>query len=1260
MTVVSDYTSIISGASINGKTGTAAFVSYSFPNAAPDYLSSLYSEGGLATYRIFTEAEKAVARAALDLWGKVSGLTFVEVAPGEGDIKFMAFDLTALDSDAAGFAYFPMSGYDGFEAASDIFIDYAYAGDMHVLLHEIGHALGLKHPFEDDPTLEPSLDNFTQTVMSYTGNWSAGSVLGTFDLEAIRYLYGDQSKDGTQVASWNWDAFSRTLTQTGGTGDDDIFGIGGRDFINGGAGNDRIVGRAGNDDLRGGDGNDNISGGLGDDILDGGLGSDTLTGGAGADSITGGDGTDTIDAGQGANIIDGGEGGDWITAGDGLDRINGGGGNDYIDAGGGDDRIIAGDGDDIVRGGTGNAQIYGNAGDDSLTGGEGDDVIYGGDGDDGIGGGVGRNLLYGGAGTDSLNLFGGVGEAFGEAGNDSLMGAAGTLLDGGDGNDQLTTSGGQSRLYGRGGDDQLVTGTIWSFEDTVLDGGEGNDSLSFGVDVGQGTFRISQAPIVGIENLSILVYAGGTVIIDTSFVSVTLNGGAGDNLLDIGNNSGSIQGREGNDVLVGGSGTAFLSGGEGNDILRLGAGGGNVDGGVGNDMIYAGASQDTMSGGDGADMFVFSGVQNGVDYNSMDIIYDFQTGIDKIDIRGTSPTDIVINTYGSVGSQYSYMNITTTTGSYILYAGGVVVMSDLLAFETTITGSAGNDQLRGNPVANQMFGLAGDDAIYGLGGNDVIDGGDGNDMIDGGEGADRMTGGAGNDLYTVDNTGDVVIEAANGGTDTIGSVYSWTLGANIENLLLLGSGNLSGTGNSLANLLTGNSGNNLLDGKGGADRMEGGFGDDIYVIDNVGDVAFEHPGAGTDTIRTVYSWTLGDHIENLELQGSGNLNGTGNSLANVLTGTSGNNILDGKGGADRMVGGLGNDTYVIDNVGDVVVEAAGTGTDTVRTVYSWTLADNVENLVLLGTGNLGGTGNSLSNVLTGTSGNNTLDGRGGADRMEGGLGNDTYVVDNVGDVVVENASAGTDTIRTVFSWTLGANVENLVLSGSGNLNATGNSLTNVLTGNSGNNVLDGKGGADSMAGGLGNDTYVIDNVGDVVVEAAGAGTDTIRTVFSWTLGDNLENLTLLGTGNLRGTGNALDNVITGNTGANSISGGDGADKLYGGLGADVLSGGTGQDRFYFDSTLGGGNVDRVTDLVVGEDRLFLDDAVFGAVGRLGTLSADALFIGTAAADAGDRFVYNSATGALFYDADGNGVGAAVQFATLSAGLALTATQFVLY
>jgi Ca2+-binding RTX toxin-like protein len=393
----------------------------------------------------------------------------------------------------------------------------------------------------------------------------------------------------------------------------------------------------------------------------------------------------------------------------------------------------------------------------------------------------------------------------------------------------------------------------------------------------------------------------------------------------------------------------------------------------------------------------------------------------------------------------------------------------------TLTGSADLDAT-GNNLANALIGNSGAN------------------VLDGMAGADKLTGGAGNDTYVVDVAGDTVTELAGGGTDLVRASLSWTLGANTENLTLTGAAALNATGNALANVLTGNAGANVLSGLAGADTLIGGAGNDTYVVDATGDIVTELAGEGTDLVQSMVSWTLADHVENLTIKGvgtaSGRIFGVGNALNNVLTGGSGVDSLDGQAGADTMAGGLGNDTYVVDQAGDVVTEKASEGTDLVRSWIDYTLGSQVEGLELLGEARRG-TGNTLANTLTGNPWDNTLDGGAGADKLIGGAGDDTYVVDAAGDVVTELANEGTDLVRAALSWTLGANTENLTLTGTAALTATGNALANLLTGNAGANTLDGGIGADTLVGGAGNDTLKGGTGNDVYVLGRGDGTDTL-------------------------------------------------------------------------------------------------------------------------------------------------------------------------
>jgi Ca2+-binding RTX toxin-like protein len=380
--------------------------------------------------------------------------------------------------------------------------------------------------------------------------------------------------------------------------------------------------------------------------------------------------------------------------------------------------------------------------------------------------------------------------------------------------------------------------------------------------------------------------------------------------------------------------------------------------------------------------------------------------------------------------------------------------SDAVFSSPAVTGTAGGDVLTGS---------VGNDTINGLGGNDFLFGNALADVLDGGTGIDLMFGGAGDDTYSVDG-GDGVFENDNEGNDIVLSTVHLALAANVENLVLQGSADLQGYGNTLVNRVDGNTGNNLLNGGAGADIMAGGAGSDVYFVDDVGDQAIENAGEGSDAVFSTVDFALSANVEFLVLQGSANLQGHGNDLANALYGNAGNNLLDGGAGFDFMVGGAGDDTYSFDG-GDAVIENASEGNDTVLSTTHYMLATNVEHLVLQGSADLQGYGNSLANRLDGNTGNNLLNGGVGADVMVGGAGSDAYFVDDTGDTVVENAGEGSDAVFSTVNFTLAANVEILVLQGSSNLTGTANALGNQVYGNSGDNTLDGGAGTDLLAGG---------------------------------------------------------------------------------------------------------------------------------------------------------------------------------------------------
>ena len=328
-----------------------------------------------------------------------------------------------------------------------------------------------------------------------------------------------------------------------------------------------------------------------------------------------------------------------------------------------------------------------------------------------------------------------------------------------------------------------------------------------------------------------------------------------------------------------------------------------------------------------------------------------------------------------------------------------------------------------------------------------------------------------------------------------------------------------------------------------------------------GDDVVVQAGATVQSAGTFFANVDADNAEGF-FGGTATLNGTfvapdtriGGGLDNdTLNGTPLVDSLEGSLGADTMRGGLGNDTYLVFDAGDVVIENAGEGTDTVRSLVHFTLPANVENLTLIAfSGDLQGYGNALANTITGNEGANILNGGANADVLIGLDGNDVYIVDDAGDTVTESSAlGGNDTVFSTAHFALSANVENLVLQGSADLQGYGNGLVNTLYGNTGNNLLDGGTSADFMAGGAGNDNYFVDNAGDAAFESAGEGTDAVFASAHYGLAADVEILILQGTADLQGYGNGQVNTLHGNGGHNLLNGNGGADTMLGGIGNDV-------------------------------------------------------------------------------------------------------------
>lgn len=436
-------------------------------------------------------------------------------------------------------------------------------------------------------------------------------------------------------------------------------------------------------------------------------------------------------------------------------------------------------------------------------------------------------------------------------------------------------------------------------------------------------------------------------------------------------------------------------------------------------------------------------------------------GTDTLDLSGDTSAQRINLAPGAISSAYGLQ------GNISIMIGTVI---------ENLRAGSGNDVLRGNHADNVIWGGGGNDLIIGGAGKDTLFGGSGNDTLNGEGGNDILHGGAGNDVYQL-GVGDVIVEAPNHGRDTVNVVFTYSLGANLEVLNLVGKGPQNGNGNALDNTINGNPFANLMRGGGGNDQLFGGEGND------------------------------------------------------TLYGENGNDTIYGGGGRDFLIGGAGNDVYHLD-AGDVVIEAANGGIDTVNVAFNYTLGANLEILNMLRNGPQNGNGNALANTINGNAFANLIRGGGGNDRLFGGGGNDT---------------------------------------------------------------LNGEGGNDTLHGGPGDDVYQF-GAGDVIVEGPNSGRDTVNVAFNYSLGANLEVLNLIGNRAQNGNGNALANTINGNAHANLIRGGGGNDRLFGGggndtlngeRGDDVLFGGAGRDSFIFDS-----GRDVIADFQNNIDTIFIDDALW--------------------------------------------------------------------
>lgn len=785
---------------------------------------------------------------------------------------------------------------------------------------------------------------------------------------------------------------------------------------------------------------------------------------------------------------------------------------------------------------------------------------------------------------------------------------------------------GTAAINGTGNDlDNVIIGNTGN---NILDGGAGADRLEGSK--GNDTYIVNHADdtVVELDKAGIdHVKANVSYTLSDYVENLTLTGM--DHINGTGNAlANTITGNTGNNILNGGAGTDSLTGGLGNDTylvdLKLSGTGANVTGAM-EDSIKELANQGTdtvvLQGGTGitkASTIVLGANLENLDAsetgaallnltgnalineltgNNVANVLDGGAGADTL--KGGAGDDIYVvdlikldsTTVGLQDTISEESNAGNDTiklrGSVVLTANATLMLdSNLENMDASLTGKSrlnlvGNGQsnvLTGNSAANLLDGANGDDILLGGAGNDTLLGGMGNDWLDGGAGNDSLDGGDGDDTYIVDNIADAVAEEIDGGADLIKTsiTYSLALANNVENLELTGTAAINGTGNDDANIITGNAGNNTLDGGAGVDKLIGGAGDDTYIVDlqvkdrfsgktfigsylALEDTITEAKNAGNDTLVLRgnapggYSITLVDNVENLDAQSviriagpsSAGINLYGNALDNRIWGNNDGNSINGGAGNDTLFGGDGEDT---------------------------------------------------------------LDGGEGVNTMAGGKGGDTYIIRNSNDVIYELPDdGGIDHIFTFVSINLDLfpgieyaevyyGAQNVVISSSAGNIYGGSNGNDQLIGSDGNDTFLSSAGKNTLTGGLGNDTYHVNGTGNTINELSNQGTDLVNASISYSLGNNLENLTLTGTAGINGTGNDLNNVITGNTANNTLSGGIGNDTLIGGGGNDTLTGGIGADVFkwVFSDSWYTNSTDTITDFSTMQgDALDLRDFLLG-------------------------------------------------------------------
>ena len=1247
----------------------------------------------MAVYNGTNDGDTLIGTNANDAFNPLLGIDYVD---GQGGIDTLNVNYSTVGASGSGYVYSDgAGGFAGYFTATNL--TYNYVNFTHIEkivatltgaddyfridaspLATAGSTMSINAGSGFD-TLDADFAAFTSTTFTVAPAGATTTNRGTYNNFEQFYLAlgGGTNSVTTQGGNDRISAYNGgTNTISTGAGDDYIYSTGGADQVSGGTGTDYWIGEYGTATT------DLIF------SLDGATGSGSLSNGTTLAGIEGG----SLNTGSGNdtfNITNFPSNTSFsVNGGDGFDTLN------RSDAG------LTGAYYYAYFADTGNGGYFGSIGNTSFYGIESatvtlsDDDSYADVNATPLASGT-TLALDGGVGLDTLRIdFNGLSDVtFAVAADGTISSTYGTFsnfeqfsVQLGEGINTVVTQGAADTVYTRnGGTNTISTGggvdNIQLYTGTsTVDAGADDDSISsFGgvdqVDGGTGydswngnytasltdlTFSFSGA--TGSGTLS-----NGTTLSGIEAGSIS-TGDGNDTFLITSNPSFNVNGGNGTDTLIrsdtGLSGLHFY-----NYITNTGSG--SFYGSVANGSFYGIENLDITFSDD--DNFV--SVDAAPMAGGASLALDGGVGTDVLQAYFTefADTSFVVATDGTVttnrGDYRNFENYSLSLGSgtngVVLQGGNDVVYAQNGGTNTISTGS-GNDVVYTTGGVSTLDGGADTDTWYGdftatlsnlafvVNGTSAV-GGAAN--VSGFENL-YVTAGSADDSFTL--SGNIAYGQffGAGGTDTLVADFSGLSGASAYEYIASDSagglyGIVDGTGvaafdsiEHLSVVLTDD--NNIihsvdasatllgatlsLDGGVGSDlvRALGVFGGWSIVADSSGgflltDIDAVDGNYGQFTIKNFEFIQFDDTLVDTALLGAGvTLTGTsgidtligsaGNDTINAL---GGNDVLNGLGGNDLLNGGTGNDT--IDGGSGIDTATYADATATVKVNLALTAAQN--------TGLAGGTDRLISiENLIGSAFNDTLTGDGGDNRIEGLAGNDTMV-----------GGAGNDT----------------------------------LIGDLGTDKLDGGLGIDTLIGGAGNDTYTVDDTADVVIELLNEGTaDLVKATASYTLSDNVEKLTLTGTLAIDGTGNALANTLTGNGASNSLFGlggkdtlvgGAGDDLLVGGSGADILTGGTGADRFRFDILETASNKDTIKDFVHGTDQIEIDHNAFAAFAAtpLGALDASRLGFGTAATSASHNLVYNAATGALFYDADGQGGVAQVQIAVFSSKPLLDATDFIL-